>query len=89
MMQRVIAAMLTIFGCIALLGCSSTTNSVIESFTNNLIAEDRYRMILDGLQVTLLITFCAMILRHAAGRSGVLDAHEPSCLVAAHRQSVY
>jgi polar amino acid transport system substrate-binding protein len=33
-----------------------------ESFTNNLIAEDRYRMILDGLQVTLLITFCAAVL---------------------------
>ena len=34
----------------------------MESFTNNLIVEDRYRMILDGLQVTLLITFCAAIL---------------------------
>ena len=33
--------------------------SIAESFTNNLITEDRYRMILDGLQVTLLITFCA------------------------------
>jgi polar amino acid transport system substrate-binding protein len=29
--------------------------SVVESFYDNLIAEDRYRMILDGLQVTLLI----------------------------------
>ena len=37
-------------------------NSIIESFTNNLIAEDRYRMILDGLQVTLLITLCAAVL---------------------------
>ena len=36
--------------------------SIIESFTNNLIVEDRYRMILDGLQVTLLITFCAAVL---------------------------
>ena len=36
--------------------------SIAESFTNNLISEDRYRMILDGLQVTLLITFCAAIL---------------------------
>jgi len=36
--------------------------SITESFTNNLIAEDRYRMILDGLQVTLLITVCAAIL---------------------------
>ena len=44
--------------CIGLTGCTSLT----ESFTNNLIAEDRYRMILDGLQVTLIITFCATIL---------------------------
>ena len=36
--------------------------SVVESFYDNLIAEDRYRMILDGLQVTLLITFYAAIL---------------------------
>ena len=36
--------------------------SLIESFTNNLIVEDRYRMILDGLQVTLLITLCAAVL---------------------------
>ena len=33
-----------------------------ESFYNNLIVEDRYRMILDGLQVTLLITLCAAVL---------------------------
>ena len=33
-----------------------------ESFINNLITEDRYRMILDGLQVTLLITLCAALL---------------------------
>ena len=37
-------------------------NSIFESFYNNLIAEDRYRMILDGLQVTLVITVCAVIL---------------------------
>ena len=37
-------------------------NSVVESFYNNLIAEDRYRMILDGLQVTLIITICAALL---------------------------
>ena len=37
-------------------------SSIIESFYNNLIAEDRYRMILDGLQVTLLITLCAAVL---------------------------
>ena len=36
--------------------------TITESFTNNLIVEDRYRMILDGLQVTLLITLCAAIL---------------------------
>ena len=36
--------------------------SVVKSFYNNLIAEDRYRMILDGLQVTLLITLCAALL---------------------------
>ena len=41
-----------------LTGCSSLT----ESFRNNLIVEDRYRMILDGLQVTLLITLCAAVL---------------------------
>jgi len=40
----------------------SLTGSITESFTNNLIAEDRYRMILDGLQVTLLITLCAALL---------------------------
>ena len=36
--------------------------SLAESFSNNLIAEQRYRMILDGLQVTLIITLCAAIL---------------------------
>ena len=34
----------------------------VESFENNLIAENRYQMILDGLQVTLFITFCSVIL---------------------------
>ena len=29
---------------------------IANSFTDNLIAEQRYRMILDGLQVTLLLT---------------------------------
>ncbi|MBQ7531370.1 MAG: ABC transporter permease subunit [Paludibacteraceae bacterium] len=47
---------------LTLTGCSGTTWSVVESFHNNLLAEDRYRMILDGLQVTLLITFCAAVL---------------------------
>ena len=37
-------------------------SNVTESFSNNLIVEDRYRMILDGLQVTLLITFFAAVL---------------------------
>ena len=37
-------------------------SNVAESFSNNLILENRYRMILDGLQVTLLITFCAVVL---------------------------
>ena len=40
----------------------SMIDSVIESFSNNLIVENRYRMILDGLQVTLLITLCAALL---------------------------
>ena len=35
---------------------------MLESFYNNLIAEDRYRMILDGLQVTLIITLCSAVL---------------------------
>jgi len=41
--------------------CSSVTESVKESFVNNLILEDRYKMILDGLQVTLLITLFAAL----------------------------
>ena len=57
-----LAAILTICGCFMLTGCSGSKWSVSESFYNNLIAEDRYRMILDGLQVTLIITFCAAIL---------------------------
>lgn len=51
-------AAMTACGCMVLTGCSSLK----ESFTNNLIVEDRYRMILDGLQVTLLITLCATVL---------------------------
>ena len=57
-----LAAILTICGCFLLTGCSGPKWSVSESFYNNLITEDRYRMILDGLQVTLIITFCAAIL---------------------------
>ena len=37
-------------------------SNVAESFSNNLVVEDRYRMILDGLQVTLLITLFAAVL---------------------------
>ena len=37
-------------------------SSIAESFTNNLITGQRYRMILDGLQVTLVITLCSAIL---------------------------
>ncbi len=36
--------------------------SLTESFYSNLIVEDRYKMILDGLQVTLLITLFSAIL---------------------------
>ena len=36
--------------------------SLTESFYNNLIVEDRYMMILNGLQVTLIITLFAAIL---------------------------
>lgn len=35
---------------------------IANSFRDNLLVEDRYRMILDGLQVTLLITLCAALL---------------------------
>ena len=35
---------------------------IAESFINNLVAEQRYQMILEGLQVTLLITFCSIVL---------------------------
>jgi len=58
MMQLPKTVVPLIFGSIALTGCASMT----ESFNNNLIAEERYRMILDGLQVTLLITLCAAVL---------------------------
>ncbi|MBQ7259385.1 MAG: ABC transporter permease subunit [Paludibacteraceae bacterium] len=45
-----------------LTGCTGMLRSVVNSFGNNLIVENRYQMILDGLQATLLITFCAAIL---------------------------
>ena len=34
---------------------------IANSFRDNLLVEDRYRMILDGLQVTLLITLFAAL----------------------------
>ncbi|QYR10891.1 ABC transporter permease subunit [Prevotella sp. Rep29] len=61
-MQWMLAAILLLCGSSTLTGCASLVNGVTESFKNNLIVEDRYKMILDGLQVTLLITLCAMIL---------------------------
>ena len=63
-----IPAMLLLLGCcMVLTGCTNMTNSIVESFNNNLIAEKRYQMILDGLQVTLLITFFAALLGTALG----------------------
>ena len=41
---------------------NSFFSNIAQSFTNNLITEQRYQMILEGLQVTLLITFCSAIL---------------------------
>lgn len=40
----------------------SYLSRIVNSFTNNLLVEERYRMILEGLQVTLLITLCSVIL---------------------------
>ena len=54
--------------------CSSVTESVKESFVNNLIVEDRYKMILDGLQVTLLITLKLHINEHSGNLQRVLPA---------------
>ena len=36
--------------------------NLADSIKNNLLVEERYRMILDGLQVTLLITLFAALL---------------------------
>ncbi len=52
------AAFLALCSSILLTGCGR----ISDSFRTNLIVEDRYRMILDGLQVTLLITLCAVVL---------------------------
>ena len=43
-------------------GFANIFYSIAESFHNNIIAEDRYKMILDGLQVTLFITLCSAVL---------------------------
>ncbi len=40
----------------------SFLNTIANSFSNNLIVEQRYQMILEGLQTTLFITFSAAIL---------------------------
>ena len=40
----------------------SIFSRIADSFVNNLVAEQRYQMILEGLQVTLLITFFAAVL---------------------------
>lgn len=37
-------------------------NSISEAFKNNLLVEDRYRLILNGLLVTVFITFFAVVL---------------------------
>ena len=60
-MRQSSAFLLTLCGCFATTSCTNSTSTIVQSFTNNLISEDRYQMILDGLSVTLLITFCAAI----------------------------
>lgn len=37
-------------------------NSVKDSFYNNIVLENRYRLIIDGLEVTLIITFLSCII---------------------------
>ena len=37
-------------------------SNLVDKFTNNFITDDRWRYILDGLGVTLLITVCAVAL---------------------------
>ena len=56
--QTLVLAATLFCGSMVLTGCSSLS----ESFHNNLIAENRYQMILDGLQVTLIITLFAALL---------------------------
>ena len=41
--------------------------TIVEAINNNLIVEDRYMMILDGLKVTLIITVFAVLLGTALG----------------------
>jgi polar amino acid transport system substrate-binding protein len=57
-----VAVALAVFCATIFTGCSSVAKTVADSFSNNLLEEERYRMILDGLQVTLLITACAAAL---------------------------
>ena len=54
---------------------------MFDSFYNNFIVEDRYRMILDGLQVTLLITAGAVVLGTLLG-SRTFDAFLPIIVTA-------
>lgn len=42
-------------------GLSVWLDGLRDSFCNNIIAENRYRMILDGLQLTLLITLLSVV----------------------------
>ncbi len=62
-------------------------SNIIDAFTNNLLAEDRYQMILGGLQVTLLITFCAAVMDMTRAsdliRSRTFDAFFPLIVTAA------
>ena len=57
-MNTTTTSMLIVILAWMLTGCTG----IADSFTNNLIVEDCYKMILDGLQVTLLITLCAAVL---------------------------
>lgn len=41
--------------------------SLVERFVNNFIIDDRWRYLVDGLGVTLLITFCAVVIGTALG----------------------
>ena len=53
--------------------------NLADSIKNNLLVEERYRMILDGLQVTLLITLCAAVLGTLLG--GVFEESQNNLAV--------